>query len=159
LTALCAAAGARLMALHPAFADDRRKQRNFALLLLAVLLFFDTPVYFFDRDHIMFALAFPYMLRFMPSLARKRLSPGLRCTVALLAALGFCMKPHALIVFAALQLLFILRERSGAILWSPENLAVYGGWAIYLLCVRHFAPDYLRVVLPMAAEAYSGFSR
>lgn len=148
----------RLTAIHPFFTGDKRKQANFVLLFVAVLLFFQSPVYFFDRDHIMFALTFPYMLRFMPSLAHQRIPFFLRMIIAACAALGFCIKPHGILLFAALEGIWILRERSPAILWCMENLVIYGAGMAYLLCVWRFAPDYLTVILPMAAETYSGFS-
>jgi hypothetical protein len=151
--------GVRLISRHPAFSGDAGKQAGFALLVACTLLFFSTQVYFFDRDHVFFVLTFPYMLRFMPTLARQQLPFGLRLAIALLAAAGFCVKPFTLIVFAVLQLLAIIRERSFAILWSPENLIIYAAGAVYMLCVLQFAPEYVNVVMPMAYETYSGFSR
>jgi len=148
----------RLIGLHPMFAGNAYRQAYFALLLASVLMFFNTPLYFFDRDNIMFVLTFPYMLRFMPALEGRRLSFCLRLSVGLLAALGFCIKPHSLIVFIALQAVVIFRERSLAVLCSLENCIIYTAGALYAFCVWHFAPDYIGVILPMAMETYSGYN-
>ncbi len=148
-----------LIRLHPAFSGDRRKQNVFALLLASLFIFFTSATYFFDREHILLVFAFPYMLRFMPSLAQQALPLRTRIVIGLCAAFGFCIKPYTVIVFAGLQLLVCLRERRLAILWSVENGIIYLMGTVYLFCVWHFTPDYIRFIFPMALETYSAFSR
>lgn len=116
----------RLMALHPMFMDDKRKKMELCLLLATVLVTFQYPVYFFDREHIFFVLILPYIFRFMPSLARAPVPPTLSMIIGLLAGVGFCIKPHCLIVFAGIQLMYFWRERSLAILRSRKtSLFIY----------------------------------
>lgn len=158
-SALSAFLGMRLLALHPAFAGDRERQHAFGLLLFCLFVFFTPANYFFDREHILLVCVFPYLLRFMPGLVGQNVPVRLRVAVVLLAALGFCIKPYTVIVFAALQLLVILRERSAAILWSLENGILYAAGAAYLFCVWRFAPEYIHDVLPMALATYWAFSR
>ena len=153
------ALGVCLIRKHPEFAHSPAKQALFALLLASVFIFFTSQVYFFDRDHIFLVLTFPYLLRFMPACARAPLSLTLRITIAVLATVGFCIKPYTLIVFVVLQLIYILRERTIRIVYSLENIIIYAGGALYLLCVWVFAPEYVRVVMPMAWLTYSGFNR
>ena len=148
-----------LLARHPAFAGEKHRQYAFALLLAIVFIFLTAPMYFFDREHIMLVLTFPYVLRFMPSLARQALPLPVRVLIGLLAAAGFCMKPHALVVFAVLQLLFILRERGAAILWSVENVIVYLLGGSYVAYVALCMPEYLHIVIPMAMATYYAYSR
>src|SRR5262249_32648747 len=119
-----------------------------------------TPqMFFFDREHILMVMTFPYVLRFMPSLARVTLPNGLRVCVGLAAALGFCIKPHSVILFAFVQAMFLLRERSLTILWSLENLIIYCGAALYFFCIWQFAPQYVHVILPAALATYAAFNR
>ena len=158
-SALSSFASARLIAHHPAFADNARAQRCFMFALFCMFVLLSTAIYFFDRDHVFYVLTFPYMLRFMPSLARQRLGLGLRVAVGLLGGLGFCMKPYTVVFFLALQLLVILREKSAAILWSIENALIYASGAFYLLCVWCFAHEYIAWIMPMAAQTYWAFSR
>jgi len=104
-------------------------------------------------------MVFPYLLRFMPSLARRDISPRLRLLIGCMAAAGFCIKPHTAIVFAALQLLYVYRERSFSIVWSAENIIISTAAAAYLAAIYYFTPNYVHIVLPMALATYSAFSR
>ncbi len=151
--------GVCLIRLHPAFVDDAQQRKAFALLLAYTLVFFSTQIYFFDRDHVFFVLVFPYLLRFMPSLAGQTIPLRLRITIGVLAGIGFCIKPHTAVVFAIVQLWGLFGQRSRTMLWSMENYIIAAIAAIYLFCVWRFAPDYLTTVLPMAMATYSGFNR
>ncbi len=150
---------ARLMRFNPVFAGDARMRLGFPLLLACVFVFFTSTSVFFDRDYILLLFTFPYALRFMPSLARQNIPLRLRCAIGLCAALGFCIKPHAAVIFIALQLLFVLREKSYAILWSVENRIVMLAMVGYFFCVWHFTPEYIHTILPMALLTYSAYSR
>jgi hypothetical protein len=153
--ALCTA----LIRLHPAFAGNVRRQALFALLLAYAFVFFSTQLYFFDRDHIMLVFIFPYLLRFMPALAGQRIGLALRLGVALMAAVGFCIKPHALLVFAAMQALMFLRTHILSAFFCMENAIIGIFAALYLFCIDAFAPEYIHVVFPMALATYSGYTR
>ncbi len=159
LIALVIGISMRLIALHPAFAQEKKKQQTFALLLAYIFIFFTAPMYFFDREHILLVLTFPYVLRFAPAIARQPLPLCMRLVIGLLGAVGFCIKPHAIILFALLQLLYLLRERSFAILVSIENLIIYVLGGAYIASIVFTMPEYLHTVLPMAMATYSAYSR
>jgi hypothetical protein len=159
VVALVIALSLKLLQSHPVFKGNGRLQMEMALLLAFVFIFRTDPSYFCDRDHIFLVLIFPYVLRWLPPLARTSYPPGLRIAVGVMAAIGFSMKPHCLIVFAGIQALYMVRERSHAILTSTENITVYAGMTIYLLCLLHFTPEYVSVILPMALQTYGSFSR
>jgi len=144
---------------HPAFTGDTRRQSEFSLLLAYVFVFFVPPSFFFDREHIFLVLTFPYMLRFMPSLARQPISLRLRLVIGGLAAVGFCMKPHTIILFAAIEGFYLMRERSPGILWSIENGVIYTGTLLYLFCIWHLTPGYVDVVLPILLLTYAACGR
>lgn len=143
-----------LIKLHPAFAHDRRQQLEFCLLLASVFITFQNPCYFLDREHIFLVLIVPYLLRFTPSLAKAPVPSSTRIITGLLAGLGFCVKPHCLIVFAGIQLLYIWRERSLAILRSPENLLIYLFYAVYIALIWLYTPEYITTMVPMAFYTY-----
>lgn len=147
-----------LLRFHPQCAEPRMCVL-FALALACIFVFLTSPAVFFDRDHILLMLTFPYMLRFMPSLARQSLPWTLRLATGALAALGFCIKPHGALIFAVLQLLYLLRERKAAILWSIENIIIFCAATVYLFCVWHFVPEYVHAIFPMALKTYSAYSR
>jgi hypothetical protein len=147
----------RLVSSHPLFAQDKQRQAWFAALLFFVFIFQTSPAYFFDREHIFLVLTFPYVLLLLPDMPRLQLPLRLRLPVALLAGLGFCVKPHTLILFIGLQLLTLYRERSARILFSPENAVIYITGALYLLAMWVFTPLYFTLVLPMASASYVSY--
>jgi len=157
ICALSAWAGTCVIRLHPAFAGNTAKQIKFALLLGLIFVFYTKQSYFFDREHILLVLIFPYVLRFMPSLAERTPSLRLRIIIGCMAAVGFCVKPHTIIIFAALQLFTLLRTRSFAALLSLENRIIAALGVLYVLSIWIFTPEYFQTVLPMALETYSSF--
>jgi|GEM_PF-1003393 len=142
----------RLIKLNPVFALDKSKQMNFCLLLFAVFVLLTNPMYFADRDHLFLILTFPYILRFMPSIGAAPIV--LRIIIGLLAAIGFCIKPHCFVVFAFIQLAVIWRQRSLRALFYQENIVIYLFALVYLGCIFVFTPQYINTVLPMASATY-----
>jgi len=145
----------RLMAVHPAF--DAKRRRMFGLLYLGVFITIN-PDYFADREHLMMMLVLPYLLRRMPSLEGLNFSARLRFTVGVMAGIGFCFKPQMLLIFALLQLLYILRERSLSPLLSLENMLIYLIGLSYISIVITCYPHYVKTIVPMAFATYFAFS-
>ena len=146
-----------LMRLHPAFEGNRKEQFKFGLLILLIILFYNTQIYFFDRDHIFLVFAMPYLLGLMPGFDGRRIPLALRIVIGMMGIIGFCIKPHTIIVFIIVQLFTMLRLRSYASLWRLETLIIGAGAIVYGLCIQHFAPEYFATILPMAIATYSQF--
>jgi hypothetical protein len=157
VSGLSAWVGTKLIAFHPAFEGDRIKQIKFGFLQALIFIFYTTQSYFFDREHILIVLAFPYMLRFMPQLAERKIPLWLGITTGCMAAVGFCIKPHAMLIFAALQLFALVRTRSFKSLFNLENYIVAGFTALYMLSIFILTPEYFRVIVPMAYDTYYTF--
>ncbi len=87
----------------------------FTLLALTVLILWANPSYFADREHIFITLVLPYLLRFTPTLLAAGISPVLRIIVAAMAGVGFCIKPHCLLLFIAVNVYHICRSRGWCI--------------------------------------------
>ena len=148
-----------LLAQHPAFENAPRKRTWFGFLLAFVFIFCTAPMFFFDREHILLVLSFPYILRFTPTLSNVRVCLSRRITIGLLAAVGFCIKPHALLFFGVLQLFYLLRERSLRIALSLESVMVGLFAAGYGAIIYFTLPEYIHTVLPMAMVTYAAYSR
>lgn len=144
----------RLMRFHPEFALNRKKQGAFCLLLVTVFLAFTYPLYFFDREYIFLVLAFPYLLRWLPAVRGTKIPPGLRIAVGIMAGIGFSIKPHCAVVFLCVQFLYVLKERSLAIVWSIENILIYSVASVYLSSVWLFTPEYIHTILPIEMATY-----
>jgi hypothetical protein len=139
---------------HGGFASTRLRIQ-FAALLCFLLVFHISSSFFADREHLMIVLSMPYLLRWMPGLDGKRFPLWLRLTIGAVAAPGFFLKPHCMLVFAAIQLVTIARTRTLRILRSPENLVIYGLGALYAVILWVFTPEYFTTVLPIAFYTYS----
>ena len=129
-----------------------------AMFLLWLLVARTDPAYFGDRDWLMLVLTLPYVLRFLPSLAQASLPRSLRMAIGFAAALGFCLKPHALILLAGLHL-YQLFTRGLRIVTFVENVIIYLGMIAYVACVYRYAPGYMTTVLPMVMVTYGAFAR
>jgi hypothetical protein len=149
--------GWRLIRRHPAFAGNQERQIKFVGLLALIFVFYTTQPYFFDREHIFLVLIFPYMLRFMPSLAEQTLSKRLRILIACMAAAGCCIKPHTLVVLGMLQIAAVVRKRSFRVLFNLENYIIAAAIFAYMISIWIFTPEYFTIILPMAFATYSKF--
>lgn len=113
------------------------------------------PGYAFgQREHIMLVLALPYLVQAARRAAGER-PPG-RLAAAAVAALGFALKPHFLLLPAAVEALLLARRGRGAAWRDPVPWAMAAVWLGYAGLVALAFPDYLRVMLPWAAGGYFG---
>ena len=113
---------------------------------------------FGQREYLMAVGALPYLL----AAARRERGerPSLSVAVAMLAAVGFALKPHFLGIPALVELYIIARPLApwpkafGKYLRDPEPWAMAAVWAIYLLSLPLLFPDYLKVVVPLVLGYY-----
>jgi hypothetical protein len=92
----------------------------------------------------------------MPSLAAAPLSRTLRLQTGVLAAIGFCIKPHCALLFAGIQLLFLLKQKRLSILFSMENVTVYLAAMLYLGSVYDLSSELLARRAPHGAGHLPG---
>jgi hypothetical protein len=112
---------------------------------------------FGQREYLMAVAALPYLLAAVRRERGERLP--LRVTAAIVAAIGFALKPHFLGIPALVELYVLLgRARRGeqlrATLRDPVPWAMAAVWAAYLLSLPLFFSDYLNVVVPLAWGYY-----
>lgn len=139
---------------YPAFAGQ---QAVVVLMALCVLIPWANPSYFADREQIFITLVLPYALRFMPGLAERNLPFGLRLAVGVMAGVGFCIKPHCLLVLVAIQVFHLVRLSSLRMAFGLETLLVGVCIAIYIAAAWVFVPDYFNTVLPIALATYGKY--
>jgi len=127
-----------------------------ATLTAAIPLLMLLPGYDFgQREHLMALFALPYgflaarRIEGLP--AGRRLSAG----VAVLAAIGFALKPHFLAVPALVELLVLVRRGPAEALRDPVPWIMATVWAIYLATIPLFFHDYFSHVLPLVWSYYA----
>lgn len=143
-----------LVKYNPQFASDRKRKAEFCLLLATVFISLCNPDYFFDRENIFLILVFPYLLRWMPSVSDQKIPKSLSIAIGIAGSIGFCIKPHCIAVFICVQLVYFIRKRSTAILFSIENIIICSLAILYLFSILIFTPEYIHTVIPMALVAY-----
>ena len=123
-----------------------------ALIAFALLVY---PMHSFgQREHLLLILALPYALVAAARAEATAVPRGLACATALFALPGIALKPHFALVPLALELLVL--TRTGWRNWarSPQPWLILAGLIAYVGAVRLWLPEYLTVVVPLAARNY-----
>jgi hypothetical protein len=112
-----------------------------------------------QREHIMLFLVLPYLI--MAAGRLEGLSPSTTAAVVagLLAAIGFSLKPHTLVVVLAVEALLIAHRRDLRLVYRPEVAAMVATGFGYLAAVLLWAPDYLFKILPLMLGTYYDYHR
>ncbi len=114
-----------------------------------------------QRDQLVALLVLPYVL--CSAAAAAAVSPRARIAAALLAALGFCLKPQDALVAIAVECALILRARRFSSSWPrafrsvlkrPEPPILLASGLLYLLAIRLLAPLYFTAALPLVYATY-----
>jgi len=139
--------------------DSNRLLRR-GLLLVAMLALVILPSSAFgQREHLLLLLALPYLLLAAGRAAGAEYGRRMAVAVGVLAALGFGLKPHFLLVPAALEFYLLLRHKRLNGLFRSETLAMAAVLLLYGGVIVLFTPDYVTRVVPYALEIYNDFYR
>ncbi len=149
-------------------ARDRRRKAPVKRAFLDVLpgLFLLAAGYDFgQREHLMAVGALPYLLSAARRAEGDRRPPA-RVAVALVAAVGFALKPHFLAIPALVEAAVVVGRASrrpfprrlldgmGASLRDPVPWAMAAVWLSYLATLPVLFPEYLRSVVPLIWDYY-----
>lgn len=140
---------------HAQCISSARRSAYIGIVLAFILVFFANPIYFADREYIFVVCVFPYLLAGMPSLLPTTLK--IRLFMALMAALGFCIKPHCMLLWVGVQVMRLLAVKSLRVLFTLENYIIGFAWLSYIALVAEWYPAYFNTVLPMAMLTYAEY--
>ncbi|VVT13210.1 membrane hypothetical protein [Sphingomonas sp. EC-HK361] len=124
-----------------------------ATLILLTLPLFD----FGERDHLMAIGALPYVLLAARRVEGRLVDRRIAIVVAALAAAGFALKPHFLVVPIAIEAWVALRLGKGWRIVRPETATVAAILVLYALAVAILTPAYFTHQLPLVLSAYGEF--
>ena len=118
-----------------------------AVLFAFVLVSLGIPVlYFGEREHLLFALLFPFVILGALRASGDPVPRGLAIAAGAAAGVAILLKPPALLAAIALLSLVILARRSARALLNPEAGALAAVLAAGAVLVLVAAPDYVGVV-------------
>lgn len=131
---------------------NREEIRSLLLTFLAVIYLMLPLSDFGQREQLTMILISPYLFLLAARITNK--DAQYAWLTGILAALGFCLKPFFLLVYALNEIYFILRARSLATLVRAETAAIILTTCFYLGVIYFIHHDYLTVILPLIAPYY-----
>jgi len=116
---------------------------------------------FAQREHIMTVAALPYLMQAARRIEGEVAGRAATFGAALLAALGFALKPHFLVIPALVEGLVLVRRGPAAAVRDSVPWTMAAVWLAYLAVLPLIFPAYLGHVLPLVWDYYldlGGFS-
>lgn len=153
LTAISVAACSRVLTIS-AMLNTGQRMSFIAALCGFLLLMPDSYVVFAQREHLLVVLILPYILERLPSVDRRRLSVPLQAGIAVMAAIGFCLKPYFFLIWLAVLFYGLYsgnRAWRSLLTWGDSIILLVT--LLYSLSVYLFAPEYL-AQLPILIRLY-----
>lgn len=130
-----------------------------AMLFAAATALAIAPIGVFgQREHLMLIFALPYLFLISARLADDRCDRRFATLIGLYSALGFCLKPHFLLVPAALELYLIARSRSLSAALRAESWSLLAGTVLYILFIIVAHPQYFGFIVPNAMLVYDAYT-
>lgn len=118
------------------------------------------PHHFFgQREHLAMALYLPFVIAAAGRAAGRPLqSPVVEVGVSAAAAIGILIKPHFILLPAAVFIMRIVRERSWRVLRQPDVLTFLAFGIVYIASIILFYPGWIDVA-KMALQVYSAYDK
>ncbi len=125
-------------------------QRTLFNLILAVIFLIYPYGEFGQREHLLLAFFFPYLLLTAAQLQGKKLPRTLSIGVSLLAGIGFAIKPYFLVSFIFIEAYSYFSTKK----IRREAAIISCVIVTYLVCILVFNPDYITQILPIVSGFY-----
>ncbi len=137
--------------------EPKERARLLVLLLLFGMLTLAREDYG-EREHLMLALAAPYILLDWLRAEEVPASRPVALAIGLAAGVGIALKPYFALLWLGLDAYLWAASRSRRPFLRVESLAVVGVGAAYLAAVVLWAPQYLDIVRLMGGPYYDFLS-
>jgi len=124
-------------------------------LLTLFILGVDPGHSFGQREHLMMIAAIPYLVAAALRASGTKLPNGERFAIALIAGLGFAIKPHFALPLLLVELGLLFDRGLRATLSDPVPWTIAGVLGAHGLIALLATPEYLSVIVPLAASIYA----
>ena len=122
----------------------------------AVALFVPFLGDFAQREHAFVIFLLPYLIGLSFSVGEQR-SSSPEMLRAFYAGFGLCLKPHFMLVPAAITVALCLRDRSLRPIIMASNWVIFAMGLGYVALVKSLHPEYLDEIVPMALQVYGAY--
>lgn len=136
-----------------AVVEERTAQFLLLPLLLFITIVFPSEM-FAQREHLMALGMIPYLLLAAARCDHKLVPWSQSLSIAVIAAVGFALKPHFLVVPLAVEIYLMVVIGPRLVLRDPVPWLMGGIMAAYVLLAWLVTPAYFTFVLPLVVDAY-----
>lgn len=138
--------------------DIFKKEDSFlkhTFLITLIILFIILPMHQLgQRDHLLFILSMPYLLKAAYQLQTNSNHSRLSVTIGLLAGLGFAVKPQFLITPILIELYFIFCKRNLFAWLRAETITIMGVLIFYVIMLFICYQDFSLIIVPYLLKTY-----
>lgn len=121
-----------------------------ALLIAISVCFFLLPTYEFGhREHLFLLLTIPYFLRVAALAENKNISWYHSTWIGLLAGIGFLLNIEYIILFLAVELYLIIKQKKWSVSFRIDSSIVLIMLVGYIVSIFLLTPAYISVILPL----------
>jgi hypothetical protein len=124
------------------------------ILFISAVFVLQPPFCFGQREYFALILTAPYFLLLAMRISEKKCSDLITLFTAIIAGMGFCIKPHFCLAFILAELYFYFRKRKQVRFFRIENLAILIIFFLYLASTYWLYPAYFNVIIPLALKFY-----
>lgn len=137
-------------------------EKNSLQLFLLPLLIFNLIVFpsemFGQREHLMACAMIPYLLLAAMRCDEKKVSVAFALMISIIAAIGFSLKPHFLMIVLAVELYLLFVRGLGPTLRDQVPWVMVMTMAAYVVFAWYVTPEYFSFVLPLVVKDYEAIS-
>ncbi|RLJ59184.1 putative flippase GtrA [Litoreibacter meonggei] len=138
---------------------DEMTQRHKLGLLAGACFALTVPFVqdFAQREHTLVIVLLPYVFGLALSGSVVNSTRSGEAARAVFAGIGLCLKPHFMLIPIANTVALCARTRSVRPMTSVSNLVLLTMGLGYVVLVKLWHPEYLDVIVPMAAKVYGAY--
>jgi len=111
---------------------------------------------FGEREHLFIIFIMPYILMMMFR-GKMHLSNKSIILISLFSTFGFNLKPHFLLVFIVIEIIYLFYHKRLASLIRIETLTITASTLIYFFIIFLFFQEYITHLVPLALKTYTLF--
>lgn len=133
----------------------REKKIYYPLILfIAAGLFLFTPDIYGQREVLFVCLVLPYLIKSLGEEDEGEKNTAYNVMIAIMAAVGFAIKPYFIALWIANELYKALQRRNFRSLFTLENWIIGIFQIVYLASIYFYMPGYYSVIMPMVFATY-----